>query len=51
MAVLDDINQRYGRQSLRLAAEGVERSWKMRRGNLSLGYTTSWDGLPVVRAG
>ena len=51
MAVLDDINQRYGRQSLRLAAEGVERSWQMRRGNLSPGYTTSWDGLPVPRAG
>ena len=51
MAVLDDINQRYGRQTLRLAAEGVERSWKMRRGNLSPGYTTRWDGLPVVRAG
>jgi DNA polymerase V len=51
MAVLDDINQRYGRQTLRLAAEGVDRSWKMRRGNLSPGYTTSWDGLPVVRAG
>ena len=51
MAVLDDINQRYGRQSLRLAAEGVERSWQMRRGNLSPGYTTSWDGLPVARAG
>lgn len=51
MAVLDNINQRYGRQTLRLAAEGVERSWQMRRGNLSPGYTTSWDGLPVARAG
>ncbi|MBK8359222.1 MAG: DUF4113 domain-containing protein [Comamonadaceae bacterium] len=27
------------------------RSWQMRRGNLSPGYTTSWDGLPVARAG
>jgi len=51
MAVLDDVNQRYGRRSLHLAAEGCERPWQMRRGNLSPGYTTSWDGLPVVRAG
>ena len=50
MGVLDGINQRYGRGVLRLAAEGVDRSWQMRRGNLSPGYTTSWDGLPVVRA-
>jgi DNA polymerase V len=51
MAVLDGINQRYGRGSLRLAAEGVDRSWRMRRGNLSPGYTTDWAGLAVVRAG
>lgn len=50
MAVLDNVNQRYGRRTLHLAAEGCERPWQMRRGNLSPGYTTSWDGLPVVRA-
>jgi len=48
--MLDGINQRYGRGVLRLAAEGFDRSWQMRRGNLSPGYTTSWDGLLVVRA-
>jgi DNA polymerase V len=51
MAILDGINQRYGRGSLRLAAEGVDRSWRMRRGNLSPCYTTDWSGLAVVRAG
>lgn len=50
MGVLDGINQRYGRGALRLAAEGVERPWQMRRGNLSPSYTTSWEGLPVVSA-
>ena len=50
MGALDSINRRYGRGSLRLAAEGVEKRWKMRQGNLSPGYTTSWDGLPVVSA-
>ena len=51
MAILDGVNQRYGRGSLRLAAEGVDRSWRMRRGNLSPCYTTDWSGLAVVRAG
>lgn len=50
MSVLDGVNQRYGRGSLRLAAEGVDRAWRMRRGNLSPGYTTDWAGLAVVRA-
>ncbi len=51
MGVLDGINQRYGRGALRIAAEGVEKTWQMRRGNLSPGYTTDWSGLAVVKAG
>lgn len=51
MAVLNNISQCYGPQTIRLAAMGVARSWNMLRVNLSPGYTTSWDGLPVVHAG
>lgn len=50
MGVLDGINGKYGRGTMRLAVEGVEKSWQMRRGNLSPGYTTDWTGLPVVMA-
>lgn len=50
MGVLDGINGKYGRGTLRLAAEGVEKVWKMRRGNLSPRYTTEWDCLAVVEA-
>ncbi|MGB4064345.1 MAG: Y-family DNA polymerase [Azonexus sp.] len=50
MGVLDGINGRYGRGTMRLAAEGVEKAWQMRRGNLSPGYTTDWNGLAVVQA-
>lgn len=50
MGVLDSINGKYGRGSMRLAAEGVEKVWQMRRGNLSPGYTTDWEGLAVVEA-
>lgn len=50
MEALDGINQRYGRGTLRVAAEGVEKCWQMRRGNLSPRYTTDWAGLPTVSA-
>jgi len=50
MEALDGINQRYGRGTLRVAAEGVEKGWQMRRGNLSPRYTTDWAGLPTVSA-
>jgi len=50
MATLDAINGRYGRGALRLAAEGVSKSWQMRRGNLSPRYTTDWEGVARVMA-
>ena len=50
MKALDGINERYGRGTLRLVAEGVDKTWQMRRGNLSPGYTTSRNGLATVRA-
>ena len=50
MGVIDGINGKYGRGTMRLAAEGVEKVWQMRRGNLSPRYTTEWDSLAVVQA-
>lgn len=51
MAVVDGINERYGRGTVRLAAEGVQQSWRMRRNNLSPAYTTKWSEVATVRAG
>jgi DNA polymerase V len=48
MATLDVINQRWGRGTLRSTAEGMEKPWQMKRQRLSPGYTTDWEGLPVV---
>lgn len=50
MGVLDGINGKYGRGTMRLAAEGVEKVWQMRRSNLSPRYTTEWGSLAVVQA-
>jgi DNA polymerase V len=49
MTTLDSINRRMGSGTLRLASEGFEQGWQMKRGNRSPAYTTSWDELPVVR--
>ena len=51
LAVLDQINARWGRGTLRLAREGFEPPWALRRDHCSPAYTTRWDDLPVVRAG
>lgn len=50
MATMDAINGRWGRGAMRIAAEGIQKSWQMKRGRLSPRYTTEWDGLPVVTA-
>lgn len=45
---MDRLNQRFGRHTVSVAAAGVEKSWSMRRENLSPPYTTDWDALPEV---
>lgn len=49
MQVMDAINRRMGKDTITLAASGVQRRWAMRRERMSPNYTTSWDELP--RAG
>lgn len=50
MTAMDTLNGKYGRGTLRLAAEGISPAWRMKRERLSLGYTTEWEELPVVMA-
>ena len=46
MRALDDINSRFGRNSLICASSGFERRWSMKCGNRSPAYTTRWADLP-----
>jgi DNA polymerase V len=48
MDVIDRANGRWGHGTLRLASEGVEKAWHMKRGNLSPAWTTDWTQLPRV---
>ncbi|EXJ16934.1 Y-family DNA polymerase [Imhoffiella purpurea] len=50
MAVLDDINRRFGRDSLRFGGEFVGTTWHRRARLTSSVSTTRWEALPVVRA-
>ena len=50
MAALDTVNQRWGRDTLRIGSSGIGRDWAMRRSNLSPHYTTRWDDVPVATA-
>lgn len=49
MQVVDLINARYGRNSVYIAAEGVDKKWFMRQAYKSPAYTTRWKDLPVIQ--
>ena len=40
---------RYGSSTIRLASEGIKKSWSMRRDSVSPCYTTSFDDLVEVK--
>ena len=51
MMVLDQINHRYGRHTLKIASEGTVQVWKTRSEMRSPCYTTKWAELAQVRIG
>ena len=50
MSVLDAVNKRFGRDTLRPCITAGQTGWGMRRGNVSPSYTTRADELLRVRA-
>jgi DNA polymerase V len=48
MAIVDAINNIYGRDTLIFAIQGVTKSWKMRQLNLSSHFTTKWSEILTV---
>jgi DNA polymerase V len=50
MSALDAVNKRFGRGTVRFAAEGdTGASWRTKHTKKSPKYTSAWDELPVVR--
>lgn len=49
MKTLDQINSKYGRDTLKIAVQGSGQKWKLRQEKLSPCYTTRWDDIITVR--
>lgn len=45
MMAIDQLNRKWGRGTVSLAAAGVQAPWAMRREHSSPGYTTDWNAL------
>jgi DNA polymerase V len=48
--VSDIINKKYGRDTLKLAAQGSGKEWKLRQEKLSKGYTTNFDDIIQIKS-
>lgn len=49
MSIMDKINKKYSKGTIKIAAEGDVQSWKMQRNFLSPNYTGDWNQLLRVR--
>lgn len=49
MCVLDKLNQRYGSDTVFVAAQGIDPKWHMRRDMLTPQYTTDWRQIPLIQ--
>ena len=50
MGALDALNQKFGRDTLHLAASGLQPRWGMRSSHRTPCYTTRWEDLPRASA-
>jgi DNA polymerase V len=48
MSCMDNINAKYGRSTVQMAAKGFEQKFAMRREFLSPQYTTKWSDIPKI---
>lgn len=49
MQALDNINRKYGKSTIHLAAEGFKKEWLARSNKKSPNYTTQWSELVVAK--
>jgi DNA polymerase V len=47
--LIDNLNNRYGRGTLRIASESYDKTWKMKQEYLSKQYTTDWNDIVVTK--
>lgn len=49
MQLMDRTNRRYGKDTLKFAAQGVAQRWKMQRNRCTPHFTTRWEDLLSIR--
>jgi DNA polymerase V len=49
MKCLDSVNHRYGDSTLKIATQGHDEKWQMRREFLSPQYTSQWRDIPKIQ--
>jgi len=48
--VIDEINKKFGRSTLKLASEGLSQSWRPKDDLAPLNYTTKLSDIPTAKA-
>ncbi|MFL7013680.1 Y-family DNA polymerase [Enterovibrio norvegicus] len=49
MSILDSLNEKYGRDTLFCASQGIKPRWAMRREMLSPAYISDWRDIPIIK--
>jgi hypothetical protein len=49
MEVVDKINNKFNKKSIRLGVEPLNPAWQMKQSNKSRSFTTAWDALLVAQ--
>jgi len=47
---VDQLNRKYGTNTVRYGSMGFQQQWRMRQERKSRGFTTRWEELLVARA-
>jgi DNA polymerase V len=50
MGVMDSLNESYGKQKVKIAAQGFDRKWKLKNEKLSPCFTTKLDDILDIKA-
>lgn len=49
LEAVDELNARFGRSTVRFAAEDLSQAWQPKRQHRSPRYTSDWDELPIAK--
>ncbi|MBC7194546.1 MAG: DUF4113 domain-containing protein [Caldisericia bacterium] len=51
MKTIDNLNKKFGRETIKPLSNGITKPFKMRQLNRSPNYTTRWEDIPIVKTG